>query len=277
MRRLCNGLLLIGLLMQANFISADIFRYEDEKGNISFSDQSSTNATLVKPPEKTYRYKHQVKRVYDGDTIILKNGDRVRLLGINTPEIESRHRQGEEGGLTAKQWLKDKLQHGSVFLEYDVEKKDKYDRSLAHLFSIEGEHLNKELVQAGLATLSIIPPNLRYLDELKKAEQSALKHGFGIWSLDSYKPISIDELSITRKKSGWQRFLVTATKVKLTRKYVRLILSDKVDIRIPKVNLALFPDLDSYLNKSLEIRGWASRTKDRYSILIRHPSAIILL
>ncbi|NOQ94969.1 MAG: nuclease [Methylophaga sp.] len=277
MRRLCNGLLLIGLLMQANFISADIFRYEDEKGNVSFSDQSSTNATLVKPPAKIYRYKHQVKRVYDGDTIILKNGDRVRLLGINTPEIESRYRQGEEGGLTAKQWLKDKLQQGSVFLEYDVQKKDKYDRSLAHLFSIEGEHLNKELVQAGLATLSIIPPNLRYLDELKKAEESASHQGLGIWSLDSYQPISIDELSRERKRSGWQRFLATATKVKSTRKYIRLTLSDKVDIRIPKDKLALFPDLELYLNKPLEIRGWASRTKDRYSILIRHPSSIILL
>ncbi len=261
--------------MQANFVLADIFRHEDINGNISFSDKSSEYSTRVEKLAKTYRYKHQVKRVYDGDTIILKNGDRIRLLGINTPEIESRHRQGEQGGQIAKQWLKDKLQQGTVFLEYDQQKKDKYDRSLAHLFLENGEHINKEIIQAGLATLSIIPPNLRYVDELKKAEESALKQQLGIWVMEAYQPISIENLSADKKRSGWQRFLATATKITSTRKYIRLRLSDKVDIRIPKDNLELFPELESYLNRPLEIRGWASRTKDRYSILIRHPSLII--
>jgi len=277
MKRYFNGLILIGLLMQANFVLADIFRHQDANGNISFSDQPSEHSTLVEELPKTYRYKHQLKRIYDGDTITLKNGDRVRLLGINTPEIESRHRQGEEGGQTAKQWLQAKLQGGSVLLEYDRQKKDKYGRSLAHLFLESGEHINKQMLREGLATLSIIPPNLHYLDELKKAEALALQEGLGIWAMDSYQAISINKLTVTSKKLGWQRFLATVSKIRTTRKYVRLVLSDKVDIRIPKDNVALFPDLESYLDKPLEIRGWASRTKDHYSILIRHPSAIILL
>ena len=263
--------------MQVNFVWADIFRHEDINGNISFSDKPSEQSTRVATLPKTYRYKHQVKRVYDGDTIILKNGDRVRLLGINTPEIESHYRNGEQGGQTAKQWLKDKLQQGVVYLEYDQQKKDKYDRSLAHLFLENGEHLNKTIVQAGLATLSIIPPNLRYVDELKKAEVLALEQGLGIWQMESYQPVSIENLSAENKNSGWQRFLATATKIRSTRKYIRLRLSDNVDIRIPKDNLEWFPELESYLNRPLEIRGWASRTKDRYSILIRHPSSIIFL
>jgi len=277
MRGLLNGLIVIGLLMQANFVLADIFRHEDAKGNISFSDKPSNNSTRVEPATKAYRYKHYVKRVYDGDTIVLENGDRIRLLGINTPEIESRHRQGEDGGVTAKQWLKDKLKQGTVFLEYDVEKKDKYDRFLAHLFLANGDHINKDIVQAGLATLSIIPPNLRYQNELKEAEAFAEKQELGIWGMPSYQPIPIEKLSKPAKISGWNRFLATATKVKISRKYVRLILNGKVNIRIPKSNLALFPDLEQYIGKPVEIRGWASRTKDHFSILIRHPSAITLL
>lgn len=274
--RLFNGLILIGLLLQANFVWADIFRYETESGEIGFSDQASRNAVLIESKVQPYRYKHQVKRVYDGDTIILENGDRIRLLGINTPELESYHRQGEEGGQLAKQWLKDKLHGGSVLLEYDVKKKDKYGRSLAHLFLDNGEHLNKQLLQQGLATLSIIPPNLRHADELQQAEIIAQEKRQGIWAMDSYQPISIAQLSKDRS-SGWQRFLASASRIKSTRKYRRLIINEHVDIRIPKQNLALFPTLESYLDKPLEIRGWASRNKNHFSILVRHPSAILFL
>jgi len=261
--------------MQANFVWADIFRYEDDKGKVSYSDQASIDAIQIELETKAYRYKHSVKHVYDGDTITLKNGDRVRLLGINTPEIESRHREGEEGGQRAKQWLQDKLQQGSIFLEYDQQKKDKYGRLLAHLFLENGEHLNKELVQAGLATLSIIPPNIRYSAELEQAESIALQQGVGVWNMASYQPVSIDTLSQSNKKLGWQRFLATPKKIKSTRKYSRFILNEYVEVRIPKENIGLFPDLESYIGKAIEIRGWASRTKDHYSILVRHPSAII--
>lgn len=268
-------LILISLLLQANFLAADIFRQQDSHGHTSFSDKPSANATLVTPSVPTYRYKHYVTKVYDGDTITLINGERVRLLGINTPEIESRFRQDEAGGQTAKKWLQEKLSSGEVFLEFDTQQRDKYKRLLAHLFLENGEHLNTEIVRAGLATLSIVPPNLRYVAELKKAETHAQQQGLGIWSMASYQPLSVDHL--TKKVAGWQRFLAKPTEIKRTRKYVRLILNDNVDVRIAKAHLALFPDVEMYLGKRLEIRGWVSKNKGHYSILVQHPSAIILL
>lgn len=277
MKLLSKKLLLIGLLLQTNFLAADVFRHQDEYGNISYSDKPSANAPVIKPEVDSYRYKHYVARVYDGDTIILKNGERVRLLGINTPEIEGRYRHDEAGGLTAKKWLQYKLQHGSVLLEYDQQRLDKYDRLLAHLFLPSGGHINRQIVEAGLATLSIIPPNLRHTEQLQEAEQTAQQQGLGIWSMAEHQARSVDTLSRDNKRSGWQRFLATPTQIKHSRKYVRLILNNKVDIRIEKDNLDLFPDLENYLGKALEIRGWASRNKDHYSILVRHPSAIIVL
>ncbi len=270
-------LILIVFLMQANFILADIFRYQDDTGAISFSDQAVENSTKIELPEKEYRYKHYVKRVYDGDTIILQNNVRVRLLGINTPEIESRHRQGEEGGVTAKEWLKNKLSQGAVYLEYDQQKKDKYGRALAHLFLENDEHINETMVRSGLASSNIIPPNLGYVDELVEAEHKAQQLKIGIWAMKSYQALSVKKLSKKNKLSGWHRFLATPVDIVETRKYVRLVLTDKVDIRIPKDNRYLFPDLASYIGKSLEVRGWASRKKAHYSILIRHPSALVLL
>jgi len=247
MRYLFNGLLLIGLLIQVNFVLAD-----------------------------NTRDKQQVKYVYDGDTIVLQNGERVRLLGINAPEIESRYRQGEEGGQQAKNWLTRKLKHGVVFLEYDQQKKDKYKRRLAHLFLANGEHLNKGIVRAGLATLSIIPPNLVYLDELKQAQDIASEQSLGIWSMASYQPISVAVLARSKKPLGWQRFLASPIKIKTTAKFSRLVLTEKVDIRIPHEHLNSFPNLERYIGQAIEIRGWASRSKGRYSILVRHPSAMIV-
>lgn len=266
--------LLISLLFQANFLAADIFRHQDERGHISFTDKAFSGAKRVQPAVST-RYKQYVAKVYDGDTITLKNGQRVRLLGMNAPEIESRYRQGEAGGQAAKKWLQEKLKKGEVFLEYDLQRQDKYQRVLAHLFLENGEHLNTEIVKAGLATLSIIPPNVSYAKELKKAELDAQKRGKGIWSMTDYKAISVNRLP--KNMSGWQRFLAKPKQIKRSRKYVRLILNDKVDLRIAVENLKLFPDLESYLNRRLEIRGWASRSKDRYSILVQHPSAILFL
>jgi len=263
--------------LQFNTAIADVFRSEDVQGNVSFSDKPSANATRIKAPTKSYRYKQAVKRVYDGDTIILENGERIRFLGINTPEIESRYRDGQTGGQIAKKWLEDKIKDQSVFLEYDSEKRDKYDRLLAHVFTIEGEHLNLSLLQNGLATLSIIPPNLRYSAMLQQAEQDAQQQDLGLWAMADYQAYSIDKLADNKKRSGWQRLLATPTKITESRKYVRLKLNDKVSIRIPRDNIDLFSDLNEYLNKTLEIRGWISRSKGQYSILIRHPSAIIIL
>lgn len=275
MKPVTRIIILISLLMQANFLAADIYRQEDSQGHIGFSDIASSNAERVQLSVQTYRYKHYVAKVYDGDTITLKNGERVRLLGINTPEIESHYRRGEAGGQQAKKWLQDKLSAGVVFLEFDNQRRDKYKRLLAHIFLPNGEHLNKEIIEAGLAVASIIPPNLSYLDELHKAESEAERQGLGIWSMVDYQPIPVE--NIAKNSSGWQRFLASASEIKQSRNYIRLILNDNVDVRIAKDNLALFPDVKTYLGKRLEIRGWASKNKGHYSILVRHPSAIILL
>jgi len=276
MKSRTNFLILIGLLLQANLFAADIFRSEDAQGQVTFSDQPSAQAEKITTPSHSNRYLHTVAKVYDGDTIILKNGERVRLLGINTPEIESRHRADETGGQAAKKWLQDKLKDGQVYLEYDQQQRDKYKRLLAHCFLPDDEHLNKTILEAGLASLSIIPPNVRYSDILMKAQKQAEQNKRGIWSQAEYKPRKASSLSKENSK-GWHRLLATAKAIKQGRTYVRLILSKNIDIRIPMANLDLFPELETYLGKSLEIRGWASRSKQHFSILVTHPSAIIVL
>jgi micrococcal nuclease len=215
-----------------------------------------------------------VKYVIDGDTVVLSDDRRVRLLTINTPEIEGK-RHAEAGGEAAKRWLKARIQGKRVTLESDKEKFDKYGRSLFYLFDTQGHSINEQLLAKGLATLSVHPPNLKYLLDLQKAEQQAERQGLGLWHLAAYQKVTLGQL-LKRKVKGWQRVLVRPEAIKESGKFIRLVLSPDADIRIDKKNLRYFPELKSYLHHELEARGWASWRKGKVSILVRHPSALII-
>ncbi|NBQ70829.1 MAG: DUF4124 domain-containing protein [Nitrosomonadaceae bacterium] len=253
--------------------ASEIYRSVDAQGRVTYSDTPSANAQPVIITGQPSRQLHQVARVYDGDTIILEGRKQVRLLGVNTPEIESRHRSEEPGGVAAKKWLQNQLRDNQVYLEFDQVKRDKYKRLLAHVFLPNGKHVNLALLESGLATISIIPPNGRYSDKLIQAQQFAEKQKLGIWSMPEYQSRPITEIANHTK--GWQRFTGTPVAIRKSRKFTRLLFNDKIDIRVANSNLKLFPELATYVGKPLEIRGWVARNKDHYTMLIQHPSALI--
>lgn len=252
-----------------------IYRAKDAQGSITYSDIPTSDAIPIDlPTVAPQRSFHQVAKVLDGDTVVLKGGKRVRLLGINAPEIKSRHRDGETGGIIAKEWLQEKIQGRKIYLEYDQQKQDHYKRLLAHLYLSNGEHLNLMLVEKGLAVVNLLPPNLRHADALVRAQQRAERQKLGIWSLPDYRMRPLTQIS--QKSRGWQRFLGIPKSLKRNKRYSQLIFNNKIEIRIDNNNLALFPALETYLHKPLEVRGWVSRRNDHYSILIHHPSALVL-
>lgn len=265
---------LVLTLVTPALLATEIYRSVDNRGRVTYSDVPSTGAQKLDIISQPGRHLHDVARVYDGDTIILEDKKQIRLLGINTPEIESRLRAEEPGGVAAKKWLQAQLQENKVYLEYDQTKRDKYKRLLAHVFTPDGKHINQALLENGLAFVSIIPPNVRYSDKLIQAQQQAEKQKLGIWSMPDYQPKPIEQIANHNK--GWQRFTGIPVSIKKSRKYTRLMFDDKIDIRIQNTNLDLFPALNAYVGKSLEIRGWVSRNKDHYTMLIQHPSALIV-
>jgi endonuclease YncB( thermonuclease family) len=216
----------------------------------------------------------QVKYVIDGDTLVLSDKRHVRLLAINTPEIEGK-RQAEPGGQAAKDWLKTRLEGKQVFLETDQQKFDSYGRSLFYVFDSQGRLMNEQLLARGLAMLSIYPPNLKYVSRLQQAQRRAEVQGLGIWSLSAYRPQQLAQLMRSENK-GWQRVIAAPLAIRQSGKYVRLILSPTTDIRIAKHSLRYFPALNNYLHCEIEVRGWVSWRKGQASILVRHPSALII-
>lgn len=268
--------LLLGLCFASsgNLIAAELYRSVDTDGNVSFSDKPVANAQAVVITPVSNLYRHDVDYVYDGDTLVLANGERVRLLNINAPEISSRHRDGEPGGEAAKQWLQRQIADQPVYLRFDKEKRDKYDRLLAHVFLEDERHLNAAILSQGLAALTIHPPNLLYVDEMQRAQQQAIKQQTGIWDGTSYPLKSARADLPTAQRRGWQRWQINPTDIKVTRSQIWLMADTRLSLRIRKDQLMLFTDPQSYLHKKLEVRGWLSRRGNAYFIQVLHPSAI---
>lgn len=254
---------------------AEIFFWVDIEGKKHFSDKAAYPYVHIFPLNQRYNY-YTVKKVYDGDTVLLANGKKIRLLGINTPEVERRNQSVQTGGEEAKIWLINELKHKKVRMESDVKKKDKYGRFLAHLFTKGQTHLNLELVKRGLASVNIHPPNLKYTDTLLTAQKRAKKAKKGIWKDKAYAPKPANQIKKGTYK-GWQRVVGYITNIRHGYKYNYLTVTDTFSIKISKKSLSLFPKLAGYVGKQVEVRGWINRYKKKYSMFVRHPSSIIFL
>ncbi len=122
-----------------------------------------------------------VAHVVDGDTVTLDTGQRVRLLGIDAPEMEKEGQPADFLAHKSKQVLADLAQGKRVRLEYDRLRYDRYGRILAYLFLMDGTDLSREMVRQGLAHVYTVPPNMRFREELLAAQREAIAARRGVW------------------------------------------------------------------------------------------------
>jgi len=118
-----------------------------------------------------------VVRVIDGDTIELENGERVRYLGIDTPEIQ----QKECGAEEASNFNKNLVEGKKVKLLKDTTDKDSYGRILRYVFTEDGEFVNYLLLRNGFAQTLPIPPDTLFDKTFEDALKTAKKENLGIW------------------------------------------------------------------------------------------------
>ncbi len=136
----------------------------------------------------SFRFRNcEVERVIDGDTFVC-GGEKVRLIGIDCPEIEKNVRWKKQIkrigngklvialGKKAKRYVEKLLKPGTkVRLELDIEQRDILGRLLAYVWLPDGRMLNESLLEKGYATLLTMPPNVKYLERFEKAYNKANK------------------------------------------------------------------------------------------------------
>jgi micrococcal nuclease len=122
-------------------------------------------------------------RVVDGDTIIIEMngyGEKVRLIGVDTPETVHPLKPVEHFGKEASEFTRKSAEGKNVRLEYDLQKRDKYGRLLAYVYLENGTFLNAEIIKQGYGFAYTKYP-FKYMEEFRKHESSARTNRKGLW------------------------------------------------------------------------------------------------
>lgn len=130
-----------------------------------------------------------VVRTVDGDTIFVRlprGVEKVRYIGIDTPEVHHPTRGEEPGGREATELNRRLIGHDPVRLEPDVQLRDRYGRLLAYVWvrHTDGVEVmvNAELVRLGYAAVMTVPPNVRHAELFRKLAAEAREHHRGLWA-----------------------------------------------------------------------------------------------
>lgn len=128
-----------------------------------------------------------LQRIIDGDTIVLMNGEHVRYIGVNAPEISHGEKPGEFYGPEATECNRSILGGGrgvKLKLVYDKRLRDKYGRLLAYIYTGTDfkTFVNAELLKQGCAETMNIPPDSTHADEFSGLEKKAEDSGTGMWA-----------------------------------------------------------------------------------------------
>lgn len=135
-----------------------------------------------------------VTRVVDGDTVHARIDaaggiEKIRFIGVDTPESTTRH---EPYGAEASRFTKSRLDGAIVYLEYDLERHDRYGRVLAYIWlrppsdgsaaDVRANMFNAALLIEGYAQTATYPPNVRYVDAFRGFQTEARAAGRGLWA-----------------------------------------------------------------------------------------------
>lgn len=218
-----------------------------------------------------------VERVIDGDTLVLRGRERVRLIGIDAPEMGHDGRRPEPYAREARAALVD-LSSGPdtnknrlVGVQYGQSPHDRYGRGLVHLFLANGDNVQALLLRRGLATSLFLPPNGEYLDCYAAAETEARAARRGIWSQAGFHPIATKRLG--RAAQGYRVVTGTVSSARCRRTGVWLRLDGVLGVKIGQEDLGYFKgrELCRLRGRQVSVRGMVRSYRGSSRMRLRHP------
>jgi micrococcal nuclease len=264
------------LLFSHTALTQPLYRWQDETGKTHYSDQAPASTSYQPLTLHTGRALYEVEKVLDGDTIIVKGGGKVRLLGINTPEIAHRQHSAEVLGDKAHQRLQQLLKGKRVYLEFDQQRRDRFKRLLAHVTLEDGSNINEQLLREGLARALFLQPNMNHLHDYYRIEAEAQEAKRGIWSLAEFNIRSTQKAKECIKR--FCRLRGKVQKIEEKRRYTYLYFPGRLRVSIknshlPQFNAAGF-DMKKLKGTTMIIRGWLGKRDEEPYLQLQHPLQI---
>lgn len=170
--------LLIFLFILTLILSVKDIKKDNFDGLLGQINNMVRNTPVFVPSEKTT---YKVKRVIDGDTIELEDGQKVRYIGINTPETVDPRLPIQCFGKEASDENKKLVENKVVRLEKDISETDKYGRLLRYVYT-DNIFINDYLVKNGFARASTFPPDVKFAQLFLTSEKEARTNNTGLWN-----------------------------------------------------------------------------------------------
>lgn len=227
---------------------------------------------------KSYDEVARLQKVYDGDTIKLTDGRKVRLIAINTPEMGHAERPDQVYAQEARETLRSFFNKNRVVkLKFGRDKKDRYKRLLAHVFTGDGQNVAAELIQRGYGFTVAVPPNLWNSECYFSQEQVARQAGRGVWSHPNYFPKNPSEIS--RDNTGFQIIEGVITRIGKSKKSIWLNMGSQLALRVNRKDLGYFENTPilELEGRRVRVRGWVSFYNGKLRMSVKHPSMLKVL
>lgn len=242
----------------------------------TFSPSLYANDCTIQQPHETVG----VAKVYDGDTVKLSDGRKLRFIGINTPERGRDGKKDEPFYRQAKQQLESIIQanNNKINIIFGRDKYDRYQRLLAHVFTLQQQNITSLLLQKGMGFHIVVTPNTRLLNCYQNAEKFAQQHQQGIWAQPQANVVAVQSLA----KSARGFHLVSGVVNRIGESSTAFWLNfdthskTKFALRIAKSDLAYFTNYHpkDLINRQITARGWIYKANNEQRITIHHPASI---
>ncbi len=179
----------LGFISSSLFVQKKVVVPEKNILNLESSNQGQIKSFSTNQNQTSVQNIDQflVKRVIDGDTIEIENGQKIRYIGIDTPETVHPDKPVQCFGREASLKNKELVEGKSVRLEKDVSETDKYGRLLLYVYLVNEKSepsifINDYLVRQGYAHSSSYPPDVKYQERFRQAEAEARQNNRGLWA-----------------------------------------------------------------------------------------------
>lgn len=232
-------------------------------------------AHAVECPADRIDRRGRVAQVFDGDTVRLADGSRVRLIGINTPEHGRDGAPDEPFARAASTALRRLLagEDDHIALRLGEERRDRYGRLLAHAYLPDGRSIGRLLLEDGLALHVTVPPNTFRHRCYARAERVARTADRGLWVHPRYRGVAVAELG-----AGAAGFRVVEGRIRRvgSSRHAWWLELDGLTLRLDRDDLAYFDELEPAIlsGRPIRVRGWIYRVRGEARMNLRHPDSI---